>query len=252
MVALLKAPGATRRLRAPQLPHGHRRDARHARRRRREHAHVTADKAVIETGPGGGAMVYVPLGGVDHADCQDAYSQGQGRAGPRRSNTACSGNDVVARVPEEARRQRLDGRRRRLRRQHERRRRRCSRRVHHDVGERTARPISCSPTRAPSSRRGASRRRDGAAVRRRRDEAVAAVRSGACAWARSASPTRPTRKNNGMMLASLPPGEWHTGWVRDATYAIVALARIGPLRRGQGRARLLPERRARRRATRAT
>ena len=32
-----------------------------------------------------------------------------------------------------------------------------------------------------------------------------------------------------MILASLPIGEWHTGWVRDATYAVVALARMGHL-----------------------
>ncbi|MBA2539875.1 MAG: hypothetical protein H0V17_09595, partial [Deltaproteobacteria bacterium] len=37
----------------------------------------------------------------------------------------------------------------------------------------------------------------------------------------------PRRKNHGMMLASLPPGGWHTGWVRDAMYAVVALARTG-------------------------
>lgn len=37
----------------------------------------------------------------------------------------------------------------------------------------------------------------------------------------------PRRKNNGMILASLPPGGWHTGWVRDAVYAIVPLARTG-------------------------
>jgi GH15 family glucan-1,4-alpha-glucosidase len=30
-----------------------------------------------------------------------------------------------------------------------------------------------------------------------------------------------------MLLASLPPGQWHIGWVRDAQYAIVALARMG-------------------------
>ena len=36
-------------------------------------------------------------------------------------------------------------------------------------------------------------------------------------------PNRPGRKNHGMILASLPPGGWHTGWVRDAVYAIVAL-----------------------------
>ncbi|MEO8705889.1 MAG: hypothetical protein ABI867_38010, partial [Kofleriaceae bacterium] len=37
----------------------------------------------------------------------------------------------------------------------------------------------------------------------------------------------PRRKNHGMMLASLPPGGWHTGWVRDALYATVALTRAG-------------------------
>ncbi len=37
----------------------------------------------------------------------------------------------------------------------------------------------------------------------------------------------PRRKNHGMILASLPPGGWHTGWVRDAIYAVVALARAG-------------------------
>jgi hypothetical protein len=37
----------------------------------------------------------------------------------------------------------------------------------------------------------------------------------------------PRRKNTGMILASLPPGGWHTGWVRDAAYAVVALARAG-------------------------
>src|SRR5207244_7964169 len=37
----------------------------------------------------------------------------------------------------------------------------------------------------------------------------------------------PRRKNLGMVLASLPPGGWHTGWVRDSTYALNALARTG-------------------------
>jgi GH15 family glucan-1,4-alpha-glucosidase len=40
-------------------------------------------------------------------------------------------------------------------------------------------------------------------------------------------PNTAARKNNGMVLASLPPGGWHTGWVRDALYGIVALARAG-------------------------
>jgi len=37
----------------------------------------------------------------------------------------------------------------------------------------------------------------------------------------------PKHKAEGMLLASLPPGIWHIGWVRDAQYAIVALSRMG-------------------------
>ena len=39
--------------------------------------------------------------------------------------------------------------------------------------------------------------------------------------------TQPIRTSNGMMLASLSPGSWATGWVRDATYSTVAWARSG-------------------------
>jgi GH15 family glucan-1,4-alpha-glucosidase len=35
------------------------------------------------------------------------------------------------------------------------------------------------------------------------------------------------RVNNGMILASLPPGNWAISWVRDASYATGALARMG-------------------------
>ncbi|HZS38623.1 MAG TPA: glycoside hydrolase family 15 protein [Polyangia bacterium] len=37
----------------------------------------------------------------------------------------------------------------------------------------------------------------------------------------------PKQKGYGMILASLPPGQWHIGWVRDAQYSTVALARMG-------------------------
>lgn len=40
-------------------------------------------------------------------------------------------------------------------------------------------------------------------------------------------PRQDNRDNDGMILASLAPGEWHTGWVRDAAYAITALAMTG-------------------------
>lgn len=38
---------------------------------------------------------------------------------------------------------------------------------------------------------------------------------------------RENENNTGMILAALPPGEWHVGWVRDAAYAIASLSQIG-------------------------
>ena len=57
-----------------------------------------AGGAVVETGPGGGAMVYVPLGGVDHASCQDVYTRG--KSGQDLSDQAdCPvANDISVRV----------------------------------------------------------------------------------------------------------------------------------------------------------
>ena len=46
-------------------------------------------------------------------------------------------------------------------------------------------------------------------------------------------PTQSNRYNYGMYLASLPVGEWHTGWVRDGVYAIVAMAMIGHFEEAQ-------------------
>jgi hypothetical protein len=40
---------------------------------------------------------------------------------------------------------------------------------------------------------------------------------------------QPKQKGHGMILASLPPGIWHIGWVRDASYATLALLRMGHL-----------------------
>jgi len=37
------------------------------------------------------------------------------------------------------------------------------------------------------------------------------------------------RNNFGMVLAALPTGEWHTGWVRDAVYGLVGFAMTGHL-----------------------
>ena len=40
-------------------------------------------------------------------------------------------------------------------------------------------------------------------------------------------PVQENRRNRGMFLAALPIGEWHTGWVQDGAYAIVAQAMNG-------------------------
>ncbi len=38
---------------------------------------------------------------------------------------------------------------------------------------------------------------------------------------------QPNRENHGMILASLPPGSWHIGWVRDGAYGAASFAMIG-------------------------
>jgi GH15 family glucan-1,4-alpha-glucosidase len=43
------------------------------------------------------------------------------------------------------------------------------------------------------------------------------------------SPFETAIGSRGQILASLPPGEWNIGWVRDGCYAIMALARVGLL-----------------------
>jgi Glycosyl hydrolases family 15 len=55
--------------------------------------------------------------------------------------------------------------------------------------------------------------------------------------AQSREPNRPGRYGNGLIVASLPDGVWFTPWVRDMTYATVALARMG--HRAEARAALL-------------
>lgn len=50
-------------------------------------------------------------------------------------------------------------------------------------------------------------------------------------------PNRANRHGNGLIVASLPDGEWFTPWVRDMAYATLAFARMG--HRAEARAALL-------------
>ncbi|MCU1282831.1 MAG: glycoside hydrolase 15-related protein, partial [bacterium] len=94
MVALLKAPGASDGFVLFNFHMGTAATADSPGSDGESIRYVTAQKAIVESGPGGGFLVYVPLSGVDTADCQNAYGKvmtGMDLA----QNTSCSGNDVV-------------------------------------------------------------------------------------------------------------------------------------------------------------
>jgi GH15 family glucan-1,4-alpha-glucosidase len=183
---------------------------------------IAAQMAMTETGPGGGAMVYVPLGGVDGASCQGVYNAGS--AGQDLgNNTSCSGNDIVPGFQKK-----LGG----------------------DGWWAVAIGFTENASNAGNFAKqiadwGAGRTGDQLlsdakaewdAWRKPPPQGVICNDDQIKVWRQSEAvlrmgqvrePYTSTRKNNGMMLASLPPGEWHTGWVRDGTFGITALARSG-------------------------
>jgi GH15 family glucan-1,4-alpha-glucosidase len=184
---------------------------------------IAAQQAISETGPGGGAMVYVPLGGVDHADCQGVYTKVQGGQ-DLGSNQTCSGNDVV---PGFQKKLGADG--------------------WWAVGigftenagdaANMAKKISDWGAGRTSDKILADAQAEWASWRKPPPMGTAICTADQQkTWAQAEAILRmgqvretytSSRKNTGMMLASLPPGEWHTGWVRDGTFGLVALARSG-------------------------
>ncbi|HEY2749300.1 MAG TPA: hypothetical protein VGL86_32000 [Polyangia bacterium] len=185
----------------------------------------SSGNAIVETGPGGGYMVYVPLSGVDTEDCSNVYSKVMGGT-DLTANTSCSGTDVVPGFQKK-----LDAN------------------GWFAVG--TIFVDSTNPADADAAAAAMITWANG----RTPDKLLSDARAEFEAWRKPPPSSVPlcsdnetrlwrqseavlrmgqireantaTRKNNGMMLASLPPGSWHTGWVRDATYAVVALARSG-------------------------
>ena len=178
---------------------------------------------MVEVGPGGGAMVYVALSGLDHADCNGVF--GKGETGGDLGNTpACSGNDVV---PGFQKKLGADG--------------------WMAVAMQYTENAAAADAVAASLRAWGKQRSPETILNDAKAEFEAwrkppAADVALCAdnekklWRQSETVLRmgqvreantQTRHNNGMLLASLPPGEWHSGWVRDATYATVALARMG-------------------------
>jgi len=191
-----------------------------------EQVRPLTDGALYETGPGGGVMVYVPLSTIDHADCQGAFGKIKSGLGDA---TNCSGDDLAPGFQKQL-----------------------------DANGWMAVAIAYADAATGSEQAKATE--VAASLRtwanaRKPEQILADARAewdawrkpppsgvGLCTkdelklWRQSEAvlrmgqvrePNTATRKNHGMVLASLPPGEWHTGWVRDAMYAVVALARSG-------------------------
>ena len=179
-----------------------------------------------ETGPGGGTMIVRPLGGADAATCATGAWDAVASGAALPIAHACEGNDRVAVLarslgtiaPGEARTWGVtllftDG---------------------DPAAARTAWDDFAAGRDADDLLAGAFAEWDawraaapaglGDAERRVWRQSEAVLRMGQVREPFSAAPLR---VNHGMMLASLAPGQWHIGWVRDATYAAVALARAG-------------------------
>lgn len=186
--------------------------------------YVAAQKAIVETGPGGGAMVYVPVGDPAGIDCEDPYNRGKSGQtyGAQQGCTRTAddiaigfqktlGSDgwagiVVGYIDDAGQADQL------------------ANEIATWIGGRAPEKILDDARAEWESWRkpppdGVLCSEDEKKVWRLGE---ATLRMG-----QVREPNIPGRVNHGMILASLPIGEWHTGWVRDAAYAIVGLARAG-------------------------
>jgi len=190
-------------------------------------AYDSATQSAVETGPGGGSLIYQTIGGADVSSCaSNAYST-VSSGGTLSAQTSCSGNDQknafakdFGSIPAgESRWWGVailfdpDG---------------------NTSGARTAWSTFLGGKTAEQLHASVltefeSWRKPPAPGMNTTETAIwrqseAVLRMG---QVRETFQESPRRKNHGMVLASLPPGGWHTGWVRDATYALTALARTG-------------------------
>jgi uncharacterized protein (TIGR03382 family) len=186
-----------------------------------------ASQTATETGPGGGAMVYAPIGGADVSTCNSNAYTTVASGGTLTTQSPCSGTDLKnafakdlgTLAPGDVRYWGVA--------------------VLFDAGgdatgARTAWTSFLAGRTAEQLLAGvltefeASRTQPvpglSAAETAVWRQAEAVLRMGQI---REPYGDSPRLHNTGMILASLPPGGWHTGWVRDATYAIAALARTG-------------------------
>jgi GH15 family glucan-1,4-alpha-glucosidase len=180
---------------------------------------------VVESGPGGGAMIYVPVGGADSAGCQSVYFQG--KAGQDLSGQAtCNADDIAVGFQKKLDASGWMG---------------FAAAFIEDAAQAdsvAAEIVSWIGGRSPDVLLDDARQEwegwrkpppTGTTLCSEDEKKIwrtseATLRMGQVREANGAG-----RMNHGMMLASLPTGPWHIGWVRDGTYSIVALARSGHL-----------------------
>ncbi|MGZ3428161.1 MAG: glycoside hydrolase family 15 protein, partial [Polyangia bacterium] len=199
--------------------------------------YLSDQKAVAEIGNGDGITIYVPLSGITHEDCDTATNRtlhAKVAAGTDLGdNTACSGDDTVpvfqaalqngwmavAVVYIDYAHPKTS----------------AIADVTAAANSAAASIVTWANSRAPDKIL-ADARMEFDTWRKPPPTSVTLSDSERKLWRQSEAvlrmgqvrePNTPTRHNNGMMLASLPIGQWHTAWVRDGTYAIVALARSG-------------------------
>ncbi len=187
----------------------------------------TASATATESGPGGGTIVYAPIGGADISSCADTVHAAVAAGSGLSMQTSCSGTDKKNAFQK-------------------------------DLGTMSAGEskwwgvavLFDDSGNAAATKQAWSTFLAG----RTADKLLADTLAEWTAWRKppvaglSAEETKiwrqseavlrmgqviepyqetPRRKNHGMVLASLPPGGWHTGWVRDAVYGLVAMARTG-------------------------
>jgi len=186
-----------------------------------------SSQSASETGPGGGAMIYAPIGGADVSSCDASVFATVGGGGTLTQTPSCAGTDIVNAFQK-------------------------------DLGTLAPGDVrtwgvailfdaagnAAAARTAWSSFVGAQTADQLLASLLAEQEAARTVPPAGLStaelavWRQSESVLRmaqvrepytdsPRAHGTGMILASLPPGTWHVGWVRDGTYAIDALARTG-------------------------
>ena len=223
VVALLKAPGASDGFALFNFHMGAASDPDAPDSNGESSRAAAGVDAIVETGPGGGAMVYVPLNGIDHSDCTGAYSKVQ--SGQDLANgMTCSQDDVVPAFEKTLGTDGWMG---------------VAAQYVDDpaTADATAQALVAWAANRPPAQILSDAQAEFEGWRKPPASDVALCSDAEKhLWRQSEAvlrmgqirePNTATRLNNGMILASLPPGQWHSGWVRDGSYAIVALSRMG-------------------------